>query len=999
MLDFTEEYTKFEFEKINEELFLNLVTGSDKQFHGMIGKMKLNVSQSDTMTPLEELEITTASEIAKVSSSTPKSSTEAWDISFTYGETTYYMKYSDNYGTFSTGSIKDTPYAQGTYYIETVEGDICVVKGTAENTFRIIPKDANLKFIDPVVIRTEEQDAGAPSFTFDNQLLSLDVETFPEDSFIVDTVNKTDYDHLTIGSSAGKDRFVIFKEDDIITQDYSERIIVFQYYNTDSPDVVYSLKLKSLDDFRKVVIERDTNTQLMTKLTVTLSQSDLSDASNACVISVEFGSDGSISTLKKTIGAGSEESFDESGWMLLNYAYFIEKTDEEGLNNETLIPNSDTTATTINLPALLFGYPIRKVIASYGDNDVEIIRQNDADLSVDFTINTNPFNLPYNTAEDTLNDGSKERVYYCAGNILVNTTYTLNEPDPKYATYNVDKVRTIKENPYYYIFNIKGSATILGDITGKIESFVYTQHPTSIARIYEFKGYNINLVSLTRPGKSNLPIGNNYEFIFRDTVVGYGDKTITDLIGFVVTDYTTEASAAPGDFYKGVLAAAKIKCASSPSYGVLFVCEDGYLYWTTDETNKVQIYKVYIKDTILHYGWHKTIECGTVLITHDNAEIKDIFTQANEAAAAESGDDTAKAAAKATKLEELAREMLGKYKYSMIIDQHLKTVLIKELITRDFQRESLNLLYCDFENLVISPVGVFSNVSVDTNGHLYIRGNLQKISDRCFTGTANMKLAYTLFNDDNILSPFDASCMFQNINTASDANASILINAIRMSSTASMFKGAQLTGKQLGVQSQCVNFAGEWIPHNTETTRFDGHCFFEHSAINVPATGITLKFDNYKEYDLTNFFARSTISTLIELADGGLDLLLRINDDSNLSEDKKMAAYYPHVIMSSFLEGAILASSSVTINKLILNFDKIFKNNHYRIFQCDNMFVDVRDTSNDVILRKYGGNITFQAATTDFNPRDIFGLVRPKLIKWLIKSMADDGTLLRIHSH
>lgn len=997
MLDFTENYTKFEFEKINEELFLNLGVG--KEFHGRIGNMKLKVSQNSDMSNSEDLAITTATDIAKVSSSTAKASTEAWDISFTYSGTTYYMKYSDIYTAFSTGSIKDTPYTKGTYYIETIEGDICVVKGSTENSFMIIPRDSALKFIDPVVIKTEEQDAGTPSFTFDNQLVSLDIETFPEDSFIVDTVNRTDYDHLTIGASTGKDRFVIFKEDDIITQDYSEKIIVFQYYNETTPDNVYSLKLKTLDDFRKVLIERYDNTQLMKKLTLTLSQSDLSGTEDNCQIVVDFGADGAITSLKKTVGATAEASFDGSAWQLLNYAYYIEKTDDESLNNEILIPNSDTTAITINLSALLFGYPIRKVIASYGDNDIEIVRQNDADGGPDFTINTNPFNLPYNTAEDTLNDGSAERVYYCAGNVLINTTYTLNNPDPKYKDYNVDNVRTIKENPYYYIFNIKDDTIILGDISGKIESFIYTQYPTAIARIYEFKGYNINLVSLTRPGKSNLPIGNNYEFIFRDTEVGYGSAKITDTIGFVVTDYTTEAKATSKDIYTGVLAAAKIKCASSENYGVLFVCEDGYLYWTTDEMNKVQIYKVYIKDTILHYGWHKTIECGKVLITHDNTEIKNIFTHATAAAAAETGDDAEKAATRASKLEEFAREMFNKYDYSMIIDQHLKTVLIKELITRDFQRDSLDLLYCSTGSIVISPVGLFSDVSLSSTGHLYIACSLYKISERCFTGTENMVLSYTLFNDDNVPYLFDAACMFQNLNTASDKNASIIVYGYRMRSVASMFKEAHFTGKMLMINSYSMNFGEEYIPHSDEATVFDGKCCFEHAVIDVPDTGFKLTFNNYKEYDLSNFYAYSIISAFKKLdVSNILDLLVRINDDSESGDDNKIVEYYPHVIMSSFLEGAKVPLASGD-GKLIIDLDTIFGKTYYRVFQCDNMLVGILNTDNKVILKEKGGNIKFQAATTDFNPRDIFGLVRPKLIKWLIKSLDDNGNLLRIHSH
>lgn len=997
MLDFTENYTEFEFEKINEELFLNL--GNNKEFHGRIGKMKLKVSQNSDMSNSEDLAITTATDIAKVSSSTAKTGSESWDISFTYSGTTYYMKYSDIYTAFSTGSIKDTPYTKGTYYIETIEGDICVVKGSTENSFMIIPRDSALKFIDPVVIKTEEQDAGTPSFTFDNQLVSLDIETFPEDSFIVDTVNKTDYDHLTIGASTGKDRLVIFKEDDIITQDYSEKIIVFQYYNETTPDNVYSLKLKTLDDFRKVLIERYDNTQLMKKLTLTLSQSDLSDTEDNCQIVVDFGADGAITSLKKTVGATAEASFDGSGWKLLNYAYYIEKTDDESLNNEILIPNSDTTAITINLSALLFGYPVRKVIASYGDNDIEIVRQNDADTGPDFTINTNPFNLPYNTAEDSLNNGSAERVYYCAGNIFINTTYTVADAATTYDSFNVDGVRTIKENPYYYIFNIKDSATILGDISGKIESFIYTQYPTAIARIYEFKGYNINLVSLTRPGKSNLPIGNNYEFIFRDTEVGYGSAKITDTIGFVVTNYTTEAKATSKDIYKGVLAAAKIKCASSSSFGVLFICEDGYLYWTTDETNKVQIYKVYIKDTILHYGWHKTIECGKVLITHDNAEIKNIFTKGDEAAEAETGDADAKAAAKAAKLEELAQEMLDKYDYSMIIDQHLKTVLIKELITRDFQRDSLDLLYCSTLSIVISPVGLFSDVSLSSTGHLYISCFIYKISDRCFTGTDNMELSYSLFIDGNAPSPFDASCMFQNLNANSDSSSSIIVNGYRMKSIASMFKEAHFTGKNLLIVSYSANLVGEYIAHTEEDTVFDGRCCFEHAVIDVPDSTFRLMFNNYKAYDLSNFYAYSTISSFKKLDSSNiLDLFVRINDDSGEGDDNKIAEYYPHVIMSSFLEGAKVPLASGD-GKLIIDLDTIFGKTYYRVFQCDNMLVGILNTDNKVILKEKGGNIKFQAATTDFNPRDIFGLVRPKLIKWLIKSLDDNGNLLRIHSH
>ena len=343
--------------------------------------------------------------------------------------------------------------------------------------------------------------------------------------------------------------------------------------------------------------------------------------------------------------------------------------------------------------------------------------------------------------------------------------------------------------------------------------------------------------------------------------------------------------------------------------------------------------------------------------------------------------------------------MLDKYDYSMIIDQHLKTVLIKELITRDFQRDSLDLLYCSGNNIVISPVGLFSDVSLSIAGHLFISYNIYKICYRCFTGTNNMRLSYAVFINGTIPTPFDAACMFQNLNTASDKNASIQINGARMRSVASMFKEAHFTGKMLTINSNNMNLEGKFIVHDDETTLFDGRCCFEHAIINVPDTGFMPKFNNYNSYDLSNFYAYSTVSSFKKDAVSNiLDLFVRINDDSGEGEGNKIAAYYPHVIMSSFLEGAKVPLADLD-GKLIIDLDTTFGKTYYRVFQCDNMFVGILNNDNKVVLKEKGGNIKFQAATTDFNPRDIFGLVRPKLIKWLIKSMADDGTLLRIHSH
>lgn len=1001
MLDFTENYTKFEFEKINEELFLNLVSGSDKQFHGRIGKMNLKVSQNSDMSNSEDLEINTAANIAKVSSSTAKASTEAWDISFTYSGTTYYMKYSDIYTAFSTGSIKDTPYTKGTYYIETVEDDICVVKGDDSNSFKIIPRDANLKFIDPVVIKIEQNDSGVPTFRYNNQLISFDIETFPEDSFIMDVKNNVDYDHLTIGAADGKDRLVIFKEDDIITQDYSEKIIVFQYYNTESPNDVYSLKLKTLDDFRNVVIERDATTQYMKKLTLTLSQSDLSGTEGTCVIVAEFGEDGAISSLKKAVGSDPAALFDGTApHGLLNYALYIEKTDVEGENNEILIPNEAPTNVTIDFSALLFGYPIRKVIASYGENDIEIIRENEDYDTGDFIINTLKFNLPYNTAEDSLDDGTHSCVYYCAGNVLTNMSYSIalgNTLGDDFAPFHVDGKRTLTD-PVFYVFNILGNK-ILGDIAGKIETFTLVEFVGRPITIYNFNNTLLNVLSIETPGKAPIVVSNNFNFKFSEGQVGTPDKYIESDIGFNIDDYTDEVivASASNTIYKGVIAAVKIE--NEGQYGILFILEDGNLYWSDDDTNKELVAQVYIKDMILHYGWHKTIECGKVLVTHDNADIKDMLDQANTAYTNETGDDDTKQAAKASALESNSEDILDKYGCSMIVDQHLKTVLIRELITRDFQRDSLNLLYCLGNKIVISPVGLFSDVSLADGGHLFIANSIYKICDRCFTGTENMKLSYTLFNDDNVPYLFDAACMFQNLNITSDKNASIVVYGYRMRSVASMFKDAHFTGKELMICSVSMNLEGDYIHHSEETTAFDGRCCFEHAIINVPTEGFRLTFNNYKEYDLSNFYAYSTISsfTKVSALNNLLDLLVRVNDDSESGDDNKIVEYYPHVIMSSFLEGATLPLDAS--DKLIIDLDTIFCKTYYRVFQCDNMLVGILNKDNKVVLKENGGNIKFQAATTDFNPRDIFGLVRPKLIKWLIKSISEDGKLLRIHSH
>ena len=196
--------------------------------------------------------------------------------------------------------------------------------------------------------------------------------------------------------------------------------------------------------------------------------------------------------------------------------------------------------------------------------------------------------------------------------------------------------------------------------------------------------------------------------------------------------------------------------------------------------------------------------------------------------------------------------MFEKYGYcSMIVDQHLKTVLIRELITRDFQRESLNLLYCMAGQLVISLVGLFSDVSLADGGHMYIECAFQRYCERCFTGTSNMHLLPETFNNESAPTPFDAACMFQNLNTNSDTSASISIYGYRMKSVANMFKEAHFKGKKLMITSHSRKYDDTFILHSEETTMFDSRCCFEHAVIDVPDSGFKLTFNNYNSYDLS----------------------------------------------------------------------------------------------------------------------------------------------------
>lgn len=968
MLDFIKEYSKFEFIRVNDDLFLDLIDEDGRTFHGRIGAMKLKVSTTDDMANYTDLELNTSELVRKLTVCITSSDEEdVWDISILHDSVTYYMKFSDIYESFST--MVDKVYKQNTYYIETVEGDIKVVKGTTENTFKITPTDQDLKFIDPVVIRTEEKDSGTPKFNFSNELLKLSIDPFLEDSFIVDTVNGKDYDHLTIGNMTGKDRLVIFKEDDIITQDYHEKTIVFQYYNTDAPDDIYNLKLKTIEDFQNVIIERYNDTLNMSKLTINMSKSTLDESIGSCVIVITFESDGSITGITKNINNTKNTSFDGDSWSVINYMYYINKIDGVEENNEILIP-TETVALTINLSALVFGYPIRKVIASFGNNNLEIVRRELDRMDSDFSINMIPFRLPYSETEDMLSDGSDSRVYYCAGNMLMNTNYSLADPNTDLKdTYHVDKIREIVVNSTdQYIFHFEGQPNaILGQIQYDIMNFRKKSKPTAIVGIYQVNHIPLNMLSLDIPGRSNLPIGNNYEFVFNDGAVGIGEKRITDDLGFVVSDYTADAQAAVAaslkPIYNTVIAAAKIACASSDAFGVLYILADGYLYWTIDETTSVKIAKVYNKDTILHYGWHKTIECGQVLVTYNNAEI----------AAFDLSDIT----------DTTARdELLDKFnQYSMVIDQGNKAVLIHELITRDFPRDSLKMLFAGFYNMTISPAGVFSDVSIDPAGGFNIQCTMMKFSDNAYTNTHMLNCVVT--GPDGEFEPINASGMLQNSNLVSSVNGSMIaIYGMSASSASNMLKGSRIVCDNLSIGFSCMNKKGE----SSEQARIPISACYCCDGATITATTHLISFDNYSELDLSGFYANSNISNL---TNNSLSLKININEDID--------EYYPIVKMSLFLENAKLNTSGD--GKLSLDFNTLFSSNKYRIGECDGMFTNLKNDSEDVILKTHGGNIKFQAASTDFNPRDIFGLTRPKKIRWIVKTLDENGNVIRVHSH
>lgn len=965
MLDFIKEYSKFEFVRVNDDLFLDLIDEDVRTFHGRIGVMKLKVSTTDDMTNYVDLELNTSELVRKLTVCITSSDEEdVWDIVILHNSITYYMKFSDIYESFST--MVDKIYNQNTYYIETVEGDIRVVKGTTENTFKITPTDQDLKFIDPVVIRTEEKDSGTPKFNFSNELLKLDIDPFLEDSFIVDTVNGKDYDHLIIGDKDGKDRLVIFKEDDIITQDYHEKVIVFQYYNTDAPDDIYNLKLKTIEDFQNVIIERYNDTLNMSKLTINMSKSTLDESIGSCIIVITFESDGAITGITKNIDNTKDTPFDGDSWSVINYMYYINKIDGVEENNEILIP-TETVSLTINLSALVFGYPIRKVIASFGNNNLEIVRRELDGMDSDFSINMIPFRLPYSETEDMLSDGSDSRVYYCAGNMLMNTNYSLSEPDTNLKdTYHVDKIREIVVNSTdQYIFHFEGQPNaILGQIQYDIMNFRKKSKPTAIVGIYQVNHIPLNMVSLDITGRSNLPIGNNYEFIFNDGAVGIGDKSISDDLGFTVEDYYNEALTAVSTkpIYETVIAAAKIACASSESFGVLYILADGYLYWTIDETTSVKITKVYNKDTILHYGWHKTIECGQVLVTYNNADI----------ASYDLSDIT----------DTTVGDLLDKFEqYSMVIDQGNNAVLIRELITRDFQRDSLKMLFAMFYNMTISPAGVFSDVSIDPAGGFFIDCTMMKHSDNAYTNTHMLNCVVT--GPDGEFKPINASGMLQNSNFVSSVNGSMIsIVGGSISLAQNMLKGSTINCNILTIGFSCMNKKGEF----SELVRLPlsvCHCC---DGATITATTYVISFNNYSELDLSGFYANSNISNLTNNS-----LSLKININENIDE------YYPIVKMSSFLENAKLNTSGD--GKLSLDFNTLFSSNKYRIGECDGMFTNLKNDSEDVILKTHGGNIKFQAASTDFNPRDIFGLTRPKKIRWIVKTLDKNGNVIRVHSH
>lgn len=963
MLDFVKEFSKFEFVRIGDDLFLDLVDDrGNKSFHGRIGAMKLKTSINADMTGATDLDLSDPANLKMVGSSTNKTSSEAWNIKFEYNSTTHYMKFSDINSGFST--MTDGSYSQNTYYIETVEGDIRVIKGTAENTFKIVPADPNMKFIDPVVIRTEEKDTGTPKFNFSNDLLGLDIDPFLEDSFIVDTINGKDYDHLIIGDKDGKDRLVIFKEDNIITQDYHEKVIVFQYYNMDSPDSIYDLKLKTIDDFAKLSIERYDNNLNMKQLIINMSKSTLDESTGTCVISVVFNGDGTIADVSKNIDNAGDTSFDGVAWSVLGYMYYINKIDNVSENNEILIP-SETVPLTINLGSLVFGYPIRKLIASFGDNNLEIIRNVLGGSDPDFTINGIPFKLPYSETEDALSNGADDRVYYCAGSILMNTKYGLEDAaEDLKTTYHIDKIRSVSDTVQYMFYFGEQSEAILGQIQYDILNFREKSKPYALPGIYQFNDYAFNIVSLDIPGKSNMPIGNNNGFVFKDKTVGTSGKTITDDFGFVLINYTSDAQAAGANdskpIYKTVIAATKIACASSESFGVLYILEDGYLYWTLDERNSVQIAKVYNKDMILHYGWHKTIECGQVLMTYNDAYIGAFDLSAIT-------DNTVKA-------------ILNKFEqYSMVIDQGNKAVLINELITRDFQRDSLKMLIADINNMVISPAGVFSEVSIASDGGFHISCELKKYGDNAYTNTRML----TCVNTSNEYKPFSVSGMFQNSNLSRpDNNSIILVVCYSASSASNMLKGSTIRCNRLDTDFRCEAADGSYP--DTVRMPIDASGFNDGASISIDRYDI--QFNNYSEFDLSRFYANSTIEN-----NNNIELFLYINYNPHIG------TYYPIVKMSSFLENAILKKTND--GKLALNFDDMTDGNKYRIGDCDNMFTNLRNDSNELILERYGGSIKFQAATTDFNPRDIFGLVRPKNIKWLIKTLDENGNVIGLHSH
>lgn len=652
--------------------------------------------------------------------------------------------------------------------------------------------------------------------------------------------------------------------------------------------------------------------------------------------------------------------------------YYINKIDDVSENNEISIPTASIPL-TINLSALVFGYSIRKLIASYGSNNLEIIRSDLDEPNPDFVINGIQFKLPYSETEDALSDGTDGRVYYCAGNILMNTKYELTTPDPKFNSYHVDNIRSISDTTQYMFYFGTQLEAILGQIEYGIMNFREKSKPTSLVAIHQFGDYVFNVVSLDIPGRSNMPIGNNNGFIFKDTQVGFGDKLLTDTLGFIVTDYTTDAQAAAADgskpIYKTVIAAAKIACASSASFGVLYILSDGYLYWTIDETTSVKIAKVYNKDLILHYGWYKTIECGQVLITYNNAKIREF------------GDKEY--------IETYIDELFEAFKqYSMVIDQDKKAVLIRELITRDFPRDSLMKLLVNFSNMTISPAGVFSGVSIKSGGVFNINCTLEKYGDNAYTNTEMLQCV----NDGNsaIYKPLNADNMFKNsIFVADKFGMKIGIIGKSVSSALSMMKGVKIKCHGFNITFSCITKDEQY----TEQVRIplNANYFYDGADVDVDWTSdYMLSFNNYSTLDLSNFYSNSVFRS----GNGYISDHLRYIYINPGSGQGSIPMYYPIIKMNSFAENA-----KINFNDVIINFDDTFINTNYRIGECSNMLVNLKDSSGKNVLETGYSRIKFQTASTDFNPRDIFGLVRPKKISWLIKSIDDKGNLIRIHSH